>query len=116
MLTKQEIIEQLKEINYPGFNRDIISFGVINNIEVSESLIKVKIVLKSQDPKVAEEIENSVKEHLKKKNSSFKIETEISIAPASSVKPPSQASSFLQDVKYKIASQNNRFKQYFKQK
>ena len=40
MPTKQEIIDQLKEINYPGFNRDIISFGVVNNIEITDKEIK----------------------------------------------------------------------------
>jgi ATP-binding protein involved in chromosome partitioning len=103
MPSKQEIIDQLKEVNYPGFNRDIISFGVVNNIEITESEITVFIVLKSQDPKVADEIDTTLKKHLKKKNKSFEIKTEISLAPTGQTRPPAQPSTFLQEIKYKIA-------------
>lgn len=103
MPSKQEVIDQLKEVNYPGFDRDIVSFGIVNNVEVTESNIKVIVILKSQDPKVAEQIDASIKKHLKDKNSSFEIQTEISIVPAGQSKPPGQPSAFLQDVKYKIA-------------
>ena len=103
MPSKQEIIDQLKEVNYPGFNRDIISFGIVNNIEISESEINVVIILKSQDPKVADEIDKAIKKHLKAKNKSFEINTEIAMAPTTQNKPPAQPSSFLNNVKYKIA-------------
>jgi len=103
MPTKQEVMEQLKEVNYPGFTRDIISFGVVNNIEITDSMINVIIVLKSQDPKIAEEIDAIVKKHLKGKNKEFEIQTEISIAPSGQTKSPAQPSTFLNDVKYKIA-------------
>jgi len=33
-MNKQEILNLLKEINYPGFSRDIVSFGMIENVEI----------------------------------------------------------------------------------
>lgn len=103
MPDKQQIIEQLKEVNYPGFNRDIVSFGIVNNIEITESQIKVIIVLKSQDPKIAEALDTAVKVQLKKKNNAYDILTEISTVPSGQTRPPAQPASFLKEVKYKIA-------------
>ena len=37
---KKKIIESLKSIKYPGFNRDIISFGIIKNISIENNIIK----------------------------------------------------------------------------
>ena len=103
MPTKQEVIDQLKEVNYPGFNRDIISFGVVSDIKISETAINVIVVLKSQDPKIAEELDILIKKHLKRKNQKFEIQTEISISPTGQTRPPAQPSTFLNEVKYKIA-------------
>lgn len=102
MPTKQEIVSQLKEINYPGFNRDIISFGIVNDIELNESSIKINIILKSQDPKIGEEIKNLVEKSLKNKNPEYTIIADISVA-ASQAKTPAPQANFLHNVKYKIA-------------
>jgi ATP-binding protein involved in chromosome partitioning len=100
--TKQEIIEQLKEVNYPGFNRDVVSFGIINDVVISETEIQVKIVLKSQDPKIAEQINSAITGILQEKYKSFKILTDLSIA-APQKKTPAPQATFLNNVKYKIA-------------
>ena len=78
MVTKQEIVNQLKEIKYPGFDRDIISFGIISDIELGETTLKVNISLKSQDPKVASEIKSSVEKTLKKNNPNHIVIADIS--------------------------------------
>ena len=31
-MDKDAIISLLKQINYPGYNRDIVSFGIVNEI------------------------------------------------------------------------------------
>ena len=38
---KKNIIEELKKINYPEFNRDIISFGILKDLVIEENKIKV---------------------------------------------------------------------------
>ena len=35
MPTPNEILAELKKIKYPGFSRDIVSFGMIKDIEVA---------------------------------------------------------------------------------
>ncbi len=41
MPTPQEILAELKKIKYPGFSRDIVSFGMIKDIEVAHAGITV---------------------------------------------------------------------------
>jgi ATP-binding protein involved in chromosome partitioning len=41
MPTPQEILEQLKKVRYPGFTRDIVSFGIIKDIEVAQPGVTV---------------------------------------------------------------------------
>jgi ATP-binding protein involved in chromosome partitioning len=41
MPTPQEILEVLKKVRYPGFTRDIVSFGIIKDIEVAQSGVTV---------------------------------------------------------------------------
>jgi ATP-binding protein involved in chromosome partitioning len=64
MATPQEILEQLKKINYPGFSRDIVSFGIIKDIEVGHAAVTVILTASSAKPEVtaqiAREIERTV--------------------------------------------------------
>src|SRR6516225_9145533 len=41
MPTPQEILEQLKKVRYPGFTRDIVSFGIVKDIEIAQPGVTV---------------------------------------------------------------------------
>jgi len=57
MISEDSIRETLATINYPGFSRDIVSFGLIKEIEISDSSdVTVKISLATRDPAVPQEI------------------------------------------------------------
>jgi ATP-binding protein involved in chromosome partitioning len=64
MPTPQEILAELKKIKYPGFSRDIVSFGMIKDIEVAHARITVILTTPSAKPEVvdaiAAEIEHAV--------------------------------------------------------
>ena len=36
-MDKNQILDQLKQINYPGFNRDIVSFGMVKDVVIDQS-------------------------------------------------------------------------------
>ncbi len=57
MITEETIRKTLETVNYPGFSRDIISFGLIKGIEISaDSAVTVKISLATNDPAIPQEI------------------------------------------------------------
>jgi len=53
-LTEDLIRESLKSVKYPGFSRDIVSFGLVKSIEINGADVKVKIGLATKDPSVPE--------------------------------------------------------------
>ena len=60
-MSTEFITELLKQINYPGFSRDIVSFGLIQETHFEDGNAFVKVELSSADnslPKtIKEEIE-----------------------------------------------------------
>ncbi len=59
-LTRERIIKVLKGVKYPGFNRDIVSFGLVKDIIVEGSNVTLSIVLPKPDKKLQSEIEQGV--------------------------------------------------------
>ena len=60
-LNRERITRVLKNVNYPGFNRDIISFGLLKDIVVEGSKVTLSIVLPKPDPDVQSAIEEEVR-------------------------------------------------------
>ena len=78
MLTKEKIIDLLKTIKYPGFSRDIISFGLIKDIKIQDKDIILTLSLKSNNEdlikEVTQKIESLLEQHLDIKNLDINIE------------------------------------------
>jgi ATP-binding protein involved in chromosome partitioning len=60
MPTPQELLERLKTIPYPGFSRDIVSFGLIRDIEVSGKGVTVRLAPSTAKEEIVREIAESV--------------------------------------------------------
>lgn len=56
MLTEDAIKEALKEVKYPGYSRDIVSFGLVKNIATGNGAVSVSIELTSAAPDVAAQV------------------------------------------------------------
>ena len=56
MPSPQEILNELKKLKYPGFTRDIVSFGLIKDIEVGHATVTVLLNAPSANPEVATQI------------------------------------------------------------
>jgi ATP-binding protein involved in chromosome partitioning len=53
---ESEILEQLARVKYPGFSRDIVSFGLVKKIEVTGAAVVVQLALTTADLKVPQQI------------------------------------------------------------
>ena len=51
-MTSDEIKEHLKQVKYPGFSRDIVSFGLVRAAALVEGTAKVSLGLTTSDPKI----------------------------------------------------------------
>src|SRR6266404_3434991 len=57
-----EILDELKKIKYPGFTRDIVSFGIVKDIEVAYAGVTVVLAMASAKPEVVAKIVDDVKQ------------------------------------------------------
>lgn len=55
-MSPDSIRELLKQVPYPGFSRDIVSFGLVKNIEIDNGIVTVNISVQTNDPSVPEQI------------------------------------------------------------
>jgi ATP-binding protein involved in chromosome partitioning len=58
--TPQELLERLKEVKYPGFSRDIVSFGLVKDIQVGAGGVTVELATTSAKEDVVDEIRRQV--------------------------------------------------------
>jgi ATP-binding protein involved in chromosome partitioning len=63
-LNPEGIRNILKKVKYPGFSRDIVSFGIVKDIGVEGSKVTVSLLLPKPDDKLESEIEGSVRKTL----------------------------------------------------
>src|SRR5438105_5852658 len=51
-ITQEQIKEALKAVKYPGFSRDIVSFGLLKEIQATNGDVQVQLTLTTNDPAV----------------------------------------------------------------
>jgi ATP-binding protein involved in chromosome partitioning len=66
MLSQDKILEALKAVKYPGYSRDIISFGLVKDLSVANGAVSVSLQLTSANPEAARQIKAEAEQVLKK--------------------------------------------------
>jgi ATP-binding protein involved in chromosome partitioning len=64
-ITEAEVKEALKSVRYPGFSRDIVSFGLVKAINVDNGEVRVQLALATNDPNVPAAIKRDADEALR---------------------------------------------------
>ena len=65
MLTPADIQSALKAVKYPGFSRDIVSFGLVKDISAAQGTVSVLLQLTSANPAAAQQIKEESERVLK---------------------------------------------------
>lgn len=60
-LNVDEIRRVLKNVKYPGFTRDIVSFGIVKDINIQGNKVELSLVLPKSDKRIGTEIEKSIR-------------------------------------------------------
>lgn len=55
-MTNESILELLKQVPYPGFSRDIVSFGLVKDVSYEDGIVSVAISVQTNDASVPEQI------------------------------------------------------------
>ena len=73
-MDKDKVKKLLSNINYPGFNRDIISFGMVNDIQIESKNVIIYLKITSQNEEKKKLLVKDIKENLGKHFSSVSVE------------------------------------------
>jgi ATP-binding protein involved in chromosome partitioning len=64
-ISEQQVKTALKSVKYPGFTRDIVSFGLVKSIQIDNGEVKVQLALATNDPNVPAAIKNEAERALR---------------------------------------------------
>jgi ATP-binding protein involved in chromosome partitioning len=59
-VTPDDLKEHLKQVKYPGFSRDIVSFGLVRSVGLVDGTAKVSLALTTSDPKIPLQLKREV--------------------------------------------------------
>lgn len=88
MSSEEPILQALSTIKYPGFSRDIVSFGLVRSATLEAGLAKVQLAITTSDPKIPAELKKSAELALFQVDGVTEVEVEIAVAKPKSAPPP----------------------------
>ncbi len=78
-MTKEAIRTLLKQVKYPGFSRDIVSFGLVQNIEIQDGVVTVGIQLTTGDATVPKQVKEAVQNVLAQADGIQQVQVELTV-------------------------------------
>src|SRR5438046_947350 len=57
-ISEVQVRDALRSVRYPGFSRDIVSFGLVKNVQIDRGEVKVQLALATNDPNIPATIKN----------------------------------------------------------
>ena len=63
-MTPEAIKEHLKQVKYPGFSRDIVSFGLVRSAAFIDGTVKLSLAITTNDPKTPLQLKREVSDCL----------------------------------------------------
>ncbi|MBB5350645.1 ATP-binding protein involved in chromosome partitioning [Haloferula luteola] len=101
-----DLVKQaLRTVKYPGFSRDIVSFGLIKEVTVEEGVLHVRMEIQTRDPEIPQQIFKASHEALAELPDigTPKIEINIKDAPAGTAEQANTGKSSIPGVKKILA-------------
>lgn len=88
-MNKEDILNCLRNVKYPGFEKDIVTFGFVKDISIKDDFAKIFIEIVSANPEVAKSVSDRAKEELQR----AKIEADVVVQQPSAPKEQSNSQS-----------------------
>jgi ATP-binding protein involved in chromosome partitioning len=78
-VTEENIKAALRQVKYPGFSRDIVSFGLVRAASAEGGTVRVALALTTADPKVPLQLKREVEQCLRAQPGVKAVEVELSV-------------------------------------
>lgn len=103
-ISEDQIKEALKTVKYPGFSRDIVSFGLVKGIDARDGNVTVQLALATNDPVIPQTIQTEAESALRKLAGVREAKVRIDIqAPPAGSGAPGMGATRISGVKHLIA-------------
>ncbi len=107
-MDKNQVLELLKSVNYPGFSRDIVSFGMLEDVTLDGDTVNVTLKITTQHEDKKATVIHDVTQALEKTNAFQNVNVSVKEgAPASPAQAPQspaeQPAAPLEGIKHVIA-------------
>lgn len=86
MATAREVLEALRRVKYPGFSRDIVSFGIVRDVEVGGLGTTIALAPPADAPDLIERLRPDIERAVADLDGTGKI-TLVAVAPAQPAAP-----------------------------
>ena len=81
-MTAESIKEALKQVKYPGFSRDIVSFGLVRSAAFADGTARVSVAITTADPKVPLQLKTEIEACLRAQPGVKDVIIELAVAAA----------------------------------
>ncbi|RXK56620.1 MRP family ATP-binding protein [Oleiharenicola lentus] len=90
-MTADSIKEALKQVKYPGFSRDIVSFGLVRSAAFADGTAKVSVAITTSDPKVPTMLKTEIEHCLRAQPGVKDVIVELAVSAAKAAPKPGTA-------------------------
>ncbi len=91
LLNAETIKEALKQVKYPGFSRDIVSFGLVRSATFDAGTAKVSVAITTSDPKLPTMLKAEIEQCLLAQPGVKDVIIELAVSAAKAPPKPGQA-------------------------
>ena len=82
MLNQETVTQALKAVKYPGYSRDIVSFGIVKSIAIQGGAVSVSLQITGGNPGVAQQVKADVEKALRALPEVAQLFVEVAGSPA----------------------------------
>ncbi|RMF08308.1 MAG: MRP family ATP-binding protein [Candidatus Neomarinimicrobiota bacterium] len=86
-MTKEDIKAILQTIPYPGFSRDIVSFGMVHAIHIQDDAVQVVLKISTQQEEKKQAVQAAVREKLEATQAFSRIDVQLLDEPPTPAQP-----------------------------
>jgi ATP-binding protein involved in chromosome partitioning len=99
MLSEESVKNALQTVKYPGYSRDIVSFGLVKQISVNQNSVAVTIQLTSGGPDLGAQIKAGCEQALRQLPDAEKVFVEVKLPPGGASATPSAPNPWAQQTR-----------------
>ncbi len=90
-MSPDELKDLLKQVKYPGFSRDIVSFGLVRGAALLDGTARVSLQITTADPQVPQQLRHDIEALLRGRPGVREIVVDVAVSPPKTPPRPVQS-------------------------